>query len=119
MTNIKTILLADDDPDDVYLVKAAFARAGYDFPFVVVPDGEEAINYFKGLGKYANRYACPLPALFLLDIKMPSIDGFQVLRWVRAHPAWRALPIIVLTNSYYGSDINQAYDLGANSFLTK
>jgi len=115
----KTILLADDDPNDVYIVKTAFKRAGYDFPFSVVPNGEEAIAYLKGTGKYANRSKYPIPALVLLDLKMPSIDGFDVLRWVRSHPEWKALPIIVLTNSYYGPDINRAYDLGANSFLTK
>jgi CheY-like chemotaxis protein len=119
MSQVRNILLADDDPNDVHIVKAAFDRAGYAFPFHVVPNGEEAIAYLKGEGKYANRKKFPIPSLLLLDIKMPSIDGFEVLRWVRSRPEWRVLPVIVLTNSYYGPDVNRAYDLGANSFLTK
>jgi CheY-like chemotaxis protein len=102
-----------------FLIKTAFTRAGYDFPFVVVRNGEEAINYFKGIGRYFDRVACPVPKLFLLDLKMPRLDGFEVLRWLRSHHVWRALPVIVLTNSCSGGDINHAYDLGANSFLTK
>jgi CheY-like chemotaxis protein len=119
MSQVRNILLADDDPNDVHIVKAAFTRAGYDFPFHVVPNGEQAIAYLKGEGKYANRKKSPMPSLLLLDIKMPSIDGFEVLRWIRSRPEWRVLPVIVLTNSYYGPDVNHAYDLGANSFLTK
>jgi CheY-like chemotaxis protein len=119
MAGVRHILIADDDPNDVHIVKAAFARAGYDFPFHVVPNGEQAIAYLKGEGKYADRKKFPVPSLLLLDIKMPSIDGFDVLRWVRNRPEWRVLPVIVLTNSYYGPDVNRAYDLGANSFLTK
>jgi CheY-like chemotaxis protein len=119
MTQVRNILLADDDPNDVHIVKAAFTRAGYDFPFHVVPNGEQAIAYLKGEGKYANRKKFPIPSLLLLDIKMPSIDGFEVLRWARSRPEWRVLPVIGLTNSYYGPDVNRAYDLGANSFLTK
>jgi CheY-like chemotaxis protein len=119
MSQVRNILLADDDPNDVHIVKAAFDRAGYAFPFHVVPNGEQAIAYLKGEGKYANRKKFPIPSLLLLDIKMPSIDGFEVLRWVRSRAEWRVLPVIVLTNSYYGPDVNRAYDLGANSFLTK
>jgi CheY-like chemotaxis protein len=119
MPNAKTILVADDDPNDVFLVKAAFSRAGYDFPFLAVTNGEEVLNYLKGLGKYANRNRYPIPTLLLLDIKMPGMDGFEVLRWIRSHPEWRALPVIVLTNSCFGPDINMAYNLGADSFLTK
>ena len=119
MENKKTILLADDNPDDVYLVKAAFTRAGYDFPILAVPNGEEAIEYFMGVGQYADRNIYPIPALLLLDLKMPGIDGFEVLRAVRSQSGWKAVPIIVLTNSCQGSDINQGYKLGANSFLTK
>ena len=119
MPTINTISLADDDPNDIFLIKTAFTRAGYDFPFVVVRNGEEAINYFKGIGRYFDRVACPVPKLFLLDLKMPRLDGFEVLRWLRSHRVWRALPVIVLTNSCSGADINQAFNLGANSFLTK
>ncbi len=119
MGNAETILLAEDDQNDAFLVQSAFARAGYKYTFAVVCNGEEAINYFQGEGKFADRNAYPIPALLLLDLKMPGVDGFEVLRWVRSQPGWKTLPIIVLTNSCYDPDINQAYDLGANSFLTK
>jgi CheY-like chemotaxis protein len=115
----KKILLAEDDPNDVAIVQKAFRLAGYDNPFIVVKNGEEAIAYLEGAGEYSDRKRFPVPALMLLDIKMPRVDGFEVLQWVRAHAKWKYLPVIVLTNSYYGPDINRAYYLGANSFLTK
>jgi two-component system response regulator len=119
MPATKIILLADDDPDDVHFVREAFKRAGYDNPFHVVRNGEQTIAYLKGEGKYANRNKHPIPALLLLDLKMPRIDGFEVIQWIRSRPEWRCLPIIVLTTSFFGPDIIRAYDLGANSFLTK
>jgi hypothetical protein len=72
MPDVKTILLADDDRNDVFLVKAAFSRAGYDFPFIVVPNGEEAINYLKGLGKYSDRQRFPVPTLLPWTSKCPE-----------------------------------------------
>ena len=119
MSNSRVILLAEDSSDDTMLIQAAFKRAGFDNPFVLVANGEEAIAYLKGEGQYTNRSEFPIPSLLLLDLKMPRMDGFEVLKWIREHPEWRCLPVIVLTTSYQGSDINRAYDLGANSFLTK
>lgn len=115
----KTILLADDCPNDVLLVRAAFARAGFEHTILVVPDGEETLRYLKAEGQYSDRKKFPIPTLLLLDLKMPRIDGFEVLKWIRRHLEWRCLPVIILSNSYYGPDIQRAYDLGANSFLTK
>jgi CheY-like chemotaxis protein len=113
------ILLAEDNLDDVLLVRLAFRKAGFDNRIVVVCDGEVAIQYLKGRGRYANRTLYPVPQIFLLDLKMPRVSGFEVLAWRQRHPHWKCLPTIVLTSSYSAADINQAYQLGANSFLTK
>jgi CheY-like chemotaxis protein len=84
-----------------------------------VRDGEEAIAYLKGEGKYANRVEYPIPSLVLLDLKMPQKGGLEVLRWIRALPTLYRLPVLVLTISNQIADINRAYALGANSFINK
>jgi CheY-like chemotaxis protein len=88
-------------------------------PIYVVPDGEEAIWYLKGEGKFSNRAEYPVPDLLLLDLKMPIMDGFEVLRWVRQQPHLAGLRVLVLTSSDSLQDVNLAYKLGANSFLVK
>jgi CheY-like chemotaxis protein len=113
------ILLAEDNLDDVLLVRMAFRKAGFDNRIVVVCDGEVAIKYLKGKGRYADRSKYPIPQIFLLDLKMPKVSGFEVLDWRQRRPEWKCLPTIVLTSSYATEDITRAYDLGANSFLTK
>jgi CheY-like chemotaxis protein len=119
VANKRIILLVDDNPEDVLLLKEAFKRNGYDFPMIEVPNGEKAILYLKGQEEYSDRTKFPVASLVLLDLKMPGVDGFEVLKWIRQHPEWRCVPVIVLTTSFYGPDIERAYDLGANSFLTK
>src|SRR5258705_3815310 len=113
------ILLAEDNLDDVLLVRMAFRKAGFDNRIVVVCDGEVAIKYLKGKGPYANRELYPIPQIFLLDLKMPRVSGFEVLAWRQRRAEWKCLPTIVLTSSYAEADVTRAYDLGANSFLTK
>jgi len=113
------ILLVEDRDDDVYLVRRALAKAGVSNPFFVVENGEEALAYLEGLGKYRNRDEYPLPDIMLLDLRMPRMDGYEVLRAVRSKPEFKSLRIIVLTTSEDLQDVNQAYDLGANSFLVK
>jgi len=113
------ILLADDCDDDVQIVRRALRMAGIDLPLQVVSDGEEATAYLNGEGKFANRAEYPLPDLFLLDLKMPLKNGFEILQWVRKHPTLAPLRTIVLTTSDEVKDVNRAYALGANSFLTK
>jgi CheY-like chemotaxis protein len=113
------ILLVEDEEDDVLLIKQAFHQASIFNPLFVVWNGEEAINYLNGTGKYANRAEYPLPDLLLLDLKMPRVDGFQVLEWVRKQPGLKGLRILVLTSSNQIADVNRAYQLGANSFLVK
>jgi len=88
-------------------------------PIFFVGDGEEAQAYLEGTGKYHRRDEFPLPNLVLLDLKLPGMDGFELLEWIRNHPAFKALRVVVLTSSSNISDIKKAYELGANSFLVK
>src|SRR5215831_9692525 len=100
-----TILLAEDDKNDIFLMRRAFENAGFLNPLVVVNNGEEAVQYLQGEGQYAQRDRFPLPGLLLLDLKMPLMDGFDVLAWLRAHPQFNSLPVVVLTSSKLDSDI--------------
>jgi len=113
------ILLAEDLSDDVLLIRRALDNAGVKNPFHVVRDGEEALDYLNGVGKYSNRDEYPLPDILLLDLKMPKMDGFEVLEKIRSSETFGSLRIIVLTSSTQIKDVNRAYELGANSFLVK
>src|SRR3954451_5305012 len=113
------ILLAEDNEDDLVVIRKAFQRANLTNPIQIVRDGEEALAYLEGRDKYANRDEYPLPGLMLLDLNMPKVDGFEVLARVRQDPALRALRIVVLTTSTDMRDVNRAYNLGANSFMVK
>jgi len=113
------ILLAEDEQNDVFLIKRAFQKAQLVNPIRVVSDGQEAIQYLRGDGDYADRERFPLPTLVLLDLKMPRMGGFDVISWVRQQPGLKRLPLVVLTSSRDGPDINRAYELGANTYLVK
>src|SRR5690349_19737256 len=117
--NLGVFLLVEDNADDVVLVKRAFAKAKVLNPLHITRRGEEAIDYLSGTGKYANRAEFPLPGLVLLDLNMPGLSGFDVLRWIRQQPGLRTLRVVVLTSSDETRDVNLAYQLGANSFLVK
>lgn len=119
MAEQAVILLVEDREDDILLVKRAFQRAALDVPMQIVRDGEEAIQYLSGVGPYANRDEHPLPDLILLDLKMPKVDGFELVRWIRRQPGFASIPVVVLTSSDAIRDVNRAYALGANSFLVK
>src|SRR5688572_26902506 len=108
MTDQAVILLAEDRDDDVVLVRRSFAKAFITNPLQVVRNGEEAIEYLSGEGQYANRAEYPLPALVLLDLKMPGKDGFEVIKWIRQQPGLNTLPIVVLTSSENMRDVNTA-----------
>ena len=113
------ILLAEDEQNDVFLIRRAFQKAQLLNPIRVVSDGHEAISYLRGDGKYADREQFPLPTLVLLDLKMPRLGGFDVIAWVRQQPGLKRLPLVVLTSSKEGPDVNRAYELGANTYLVK
>ena len=113
------ILLAEDDENDVLLIRQAFKEARIENPLFVVENGDEVIDYFRGVGKFANRAEYPLPSLLLLDLKMPKTNGYEALQWIRANPEFQRLRIIVLTTSPNIREVNRAYQLGANSFLVK
>ena len=114
-----TVLHVDDDPNDTALLEAAKRKAGVEFRLENVCDGEQALAYLNGLGKYANRINHPFPTLILLDLKMPRATGFEVLKWIRNHPQCKNLPVVVLSGSELHEDIRRAYLMGANSYLVK
>jgi len=114
--NHHAILLVEDDHNDVLLVKRAFQKAKIVNPIVVLNDGEQAISYLAGREPYVGR---ALPMFVLLDLKLPRKSGHEVLEWLRQQQTLKRLPVIVLTASSESSDINRAYDLGANSYLVK
>ncbi|MGA9853190.1 MAG: response regulator [Gammaproteobacteria bacterium] len=117
--NTTTILLAEDDQNDVMLVKRAFSKSRIINPIACVGNGEEAVAYLRGDGKYADRQQHPLPFMLLLDLKLPRLSGHEVLQWLRGQPLLKRLPVVVLTSSRQPADINLAYELGANSYLVK
>ena len=119
MARSPNILLVEDDPNDALLVAKAFQKTLGGIPLQVVPNGQEAVNYLKGEGRYANRAEHPFPDIVLLDLKMPLMNGFDVLRWIRQQPKLRRLPVIVLTGSVHDSDARLAYEIGANSYVIK
>ncbi len=113
------ILLVEDNPDDATLVCTAVERTLAGIRVLVVGDGGEAIRYLSGVPPYDDRTAYPFPDLVLLDLKMPSVDGFEVLRWIRSQPGLLGLPVIVLTGSVLADDNALAYESGASSYLVK
>lgn len=119
MSERHNILLVDDGENDLVLMHAAFKMAGCSIPLHEVHNGEEAIAYLKGEGDFGDRNKFPLPTIMLLDLNMPRKNGFDVLTWVRSQPLLKRLSIIVLTASMRSQDIEQAFDLGATSFLVK
>ena len=115
-----TVLLVEDDLNDIFLVKRAFKRAQIANPLQIVTDGEKAIEYLQGRGIYADRIAYPLPKLIVMDIKMPGKTGFEVLEWLKSsrQPLHR-LPIVIVSSSDDPADVNRAYELGANAYMVK
>ena len=114
-----TLLLVEDDLNDIMLIKRALNGANINNHLQVVDNGEDAIRYLEGSGEYENRDKYPIPILVLLDLKLPRKSGHEVLEWIRSKPKLKRLPVVVLTSSQSSIDINRAYDLGANSYLIK
>ena len=119
MSTEAVILLVEDNPTDVILVRRAFEKARIANPLIIVSDGDAAVNYLAGIDGYSDRSRFPLPALVLLDLKLPRRSGLEVLEWIRAQPGIGRVPVVVLTSSSQRVDVDRAYDVGANSYLVK
>ena len=117
--NRMTILLADDDPDDCLLVRDALVAGGVVGSLHTVGDGEELMNYLHRRGTFSAEGAAPRPGLILLDLSMPKKDGLRAIAEIKADPALRQIPIVVMTTSNQDEDVGRSYDLGASSFVTK
>jgi CheY-like chemotaxis protein len=117
--NTMPILLVEDSEDNVFLVRHAMNKAGVTTPLEVTTSGEQAIEYLGGINGYSDWHRFPLPSIVLLDLKMPGMDGFDVLKWIRQQPGLKALRVAMLTSSDLPSEIKTAHDLGANIFITK
>ncbi len=117
--NSKAVLLVEDNPSDIELTKRAFDKAHVTNKIVVAEDGQEALDYLFGTGIHQGRDVTDMPTVVLLDLKLPKIDGLEVLRRIRASEATRRLPVVVLTSSKEDNDVAASYDLGVNSYIRK
>ena len=115
----KIVLLVEDNPDDEALTVRALRKNHLSNEIIVARDGQEALDFMFGQGAYADRDTSVLPQVILLDLKLPKVDGLQVLEQLRANPKTRHVPIVILTSSSQEQDMIRGYDLGANSFVRK
>jgi CheY-like chemotaxis protein len=115
----KIILLVEDNPSDVKLTKRALEQNQIVNKLIVVEDGREALDYLFGAGQYAGRDIQDLPAVVLLDLKLPRIEGLEVLKQIRANEITKLIPVVVLTSSDQEEDLIASYKLGANSYIRK
>ncbi|HZU30115.1 MAG TPA: response regulator [Candidatus Angelobacter sp.] len=116
---MKTILLVEDNPVDVMLMRRAMAKLDTVSDLRTVSDGQAAIDYLSGLGPYADRSSYPVPYVMVLDLKLPRKNGFEVLDWLRANSTYSHLPVVILTSSREDQDLRKAYLAGANSYFLK
>ena len=113
------VLVVEDNPNDVLLLKRAFSKGGAGVPLHFARDGQEALDYLKGVDRFADRKLYPLPTLLVVDLKLPGIDGFDIIQWVRKESELRDLRIVVLSSSSEPADIARAHELGANAYHVK
>jgi CheY-like chemotaxis protein len=116
---MKTVLLVEDNDNDVFMMRMACQRTGIPHLFQVVTDGDAAVEYLSRSGAYADAATHPPPDVVFLDIKMPKRNGHQVLKWIRDQGELKNLPVVMLTGSDQEDDVTQAYQLGATSYLQK
>lgn len=119
MRAMNEILLVEDNPDDVELTRRAFRKSQFENEIVVARDGIEALDYLLGTGEHGEREAPGLPQLVLLDLKLPRLDGLQVLERMRGNPKTKLLPVVILTSSTEPRDLVSGYSHGANSYIRK
>ena len=115
----KPILLVEDNPSDIELTKRALEKSNVRNELIVVEDGKEALDYLFGEGSYSGRNVSEVPALILLDLKLPRVPGLEVLRRIREDPRIRRMPVVILTSSLEEDDVASGYDNGANSYIRK
>jgi CheY-like chemotaxis protein len=115
----RPVLIAEDDPNDVFLLRRAFQKVGIAHPLVVLRNGQEVMDYFSRDSNCRGERKTGFPALMFLDLKMPMIDGFDVLAWFQSHPLQAKLPIVVLSSSNQEKDIQQARQMGADEYRVK
>jgi len=115
----KTILLVEDNSSDVELTRRAMSKGQISSELVVAEDGQKALDYLRGEGTHAGRSIAETPSLVLLDLKLPSVPGLEVLRSIRADRRLRRIPVVILTSSNYAGDVAAGYDSGANSYVQK
>jgi len=113
------ILIAEDDENDAIILQRALRAAGFNNPFHISKNGADVIRYLKGEVPYSDRQKYRFPRIVITDLKMPELDGFQLLEWLQKHPECNVIPRIVLSASQQDSDIQRAYKLGVNSYLVK
>jgi len=114
-----TVLVAEDDHQDLQLLTRAFRKAGYDNPIYAVPSGDDVIGYLKAEGQFRDRAKFPIPSLILLDMKLLGMNGLEVLDWIRKEPQFEWLPVIFFTGSDLPGDKEKALKRGANAFHLK
>jgi two-component system response regulator len=117
--NTRPILLVEDNPDDEALALRAFTKLNISNKIIVARDGVEALDYLFATGSYSGRPASQMPAVVLLDLKLPKVDGLEVLKRIRGNEKTQILPVVILTSSREEEDIVQGYNLGANSYVRK
>jgi len=113
------ILVVDDNKDDVFFLRRAFEKAGLDHSIIHVWDGEEAVDYLSGVNGFTDRFRYPFPTLMLLDVKMPKLNGFDVLQWLLTRKDLQKLPVVMFSSSFQPEDIEKAKTLGAADYLSK
>jgi Response regulator containing CheY-like receiver, AAA-type ATPase, and DNA-binding domains len=117
--NPPSILVAEDDANDTLLFKRAFSKAAIQVPIIFLRDGEEVIDYLSGQPPFEDRLANPWPALIILDLTMPKVDGLEVLEWMRDQPQCEHIPVLAFSGVQDPTEIGRAYSLGAKFFLIK
>lgn len=113
------ILLVEDDENDILLIRRALKKSHVDNPVYVARNGQEAIDYLSGQGKFSEREQFPFPQVVITDLKMPRLTGFDLLAWINEHPQFRVIPTIVLSSSKEELDVARSYGLGANTYMVK
>jgi len=117
--NNRVLLLVEDNQSDIALTRRALERSHIANELIVAEDGQDALDYLQGTGAWSGRDACDIPALILLDLKLPRVSGLDVLRQIRADRCMRRVPVVILTSSAEEQDVACGYDLGVNSYIRK